>query len=448
MRSKQLLGIDSIISLSMPAILMAMTIIHNVNLLYIVLALGVIRINKPFVIFPVYFVASLSTGWFAIENGLSAGRFLSLLMIASLLIDLVLNGNLKRFYLNRKSNNSLNVLLLVFLVYCFMSSLTSLTGEFDAFFMMLQSLCILLLFNLRNNDDSEILYDLLFYTAIIVIIGVSIRTFSEGLSAFMSMRYGSDLAEGVNANRIAMMLAQVGAIFGINFLFNGLNPRGFISIVFLLLTSFIIILTGSRTGLIAIVIPFFILILLMSKGRGLKYIFILLFLFLMVFLAYGWLSSQEVAGLGRMSVEDVVDTGGADRMRAIKIIWNDIWPKYPLFGVGLGGANFVAAASQYGMSHPCHNIFFDSLCQLGLVGFVLFFIIVFTVFMDTFKNVKSAGNNNLLSCLGISLMLAGIMNGIGETVYIEKLFWNAITVSVIGNSFVQNMKLFLRNGKI
>ena len=431
--------LDNIVSLLMPALLVTMTITHSVVYFYLIIALALIRINKPFVILPVYFISSLSTGWFAIEEGLSAGRYLSILLMASLLIDMMIK--------KRINNSSGDIILVVlFLVYCFVSSALSLTGEFDAFFMMLQSLGILLLFMLRINNDADNLFDRLFYSAIIVIIGISIKAFSEGLDALVDMRYGGDMADGVNANRIAMMLAQLGAIFGVSTLLQGLKFRGVISILGLLIVGFITVLTGSRTGLIAVIFPFLLLVFMFSKRKMKQFFLPLLVLSIVFAFAYNWIVGQDLAVLERLSVQDVVDTGGADRMRAIRIMMKNVWPDYPLFGVGLGGGNFVAAATQYGMKHPCHNIFFDSLCQLGLVGFMLFFVIVFRIFRKTYAYSKE--DNNILSLLGFSLLLAGIMNGIGETVYVEKLFWNAISICVIGNSSSSSLKRLLSNGKI
>ena len=440
MKQNILFSFDNIITLLMPSLLMAMTVTHNVFFLYAIFALGILRINKPLVIFPVYFVASLSTGWFEISDGVSAGRYLSIMMIFSLLIDLIKRG--KSFISTR-----LLSLLLVFIVYCLLSSMLSISGDMRPFYMILQSLIILFLFIVRKNDDMSILFDLLFFTSIIVIIGISVRTFSEGVSAFSEGRYGSDSAEGVNANRIAMMLAQIGALFSTIVFRNGTSIKWLISIVGILLSAYIIVLTGSRAGLIAIIVPFILMSFISNKDNLKKYPIPLVFLSIIVYFFMDWMARQDVAGLSRMSVQDVVDSGGNNRLHAIQVMMYNVFPNYLFFGVGLGGANFAIAAKEFGVSHPCHNIFFDSLAQLGIVGFILFFMLFFIVLKKTYCSIKRNSNNSI--CLiGFSLILAATANGIGETVYLEKLFWNAITICMIGNSIVASKTMTNTYGKI
>ena len=66
-----------IISLLIVLSLMMMTNTHNIIFFYITICGCLIFANKPKVVIPAYFVASLSTSYFALGPGLSAGRFLS-----------------------------------------------------------------------------------------------------------------------------------------------------------------------------------------------------------------------------------------------------------------------------------------------------------------------------------------------------------------------------------
>ncbi len=426
------LTFNNIIALLMPALLMAMTVTHDIVYLYLIFALCIIRINKPLVILPVYFVSSLSTGWFAIQEGMSAGRYLSVFMIFSLLVDLLASKHYK--YLGDV------VLHVVFIFYCLVSTWLSVTGNMDPFFLMLQSLVVLLLFELRKNDDAGYLFDVFIYTGIIVIIGVAMVVFSEGLGAFAIYRLGFNTDIDTNSNRIAMMMAQIGTIMSLGALKKGgVSLTGIFSIAGLLLCAFIIVLTGSRTGLLALV-GSFLTVLITTGSRSIKKYFIpVLFLALAVYFALDWLSSMDIVGFSRMSAQDVSDTGGTGRMDAIRIMVKYIFPQYPIFGVGLGGGNFVVLSLQFGMDHPCHNIIFDSLCQLGIVGFTLLLLIVIRVYKRTYHHVR-LDNNNLISLLGFALLLTATINGIGETIYLEKIFWNAITLCVIGDNMAESSK--------
>ena len=158
-----------------------------------------------------------------------------------------------------------------------------------------------------------------------------------------------------------------------------------------------------------------------------------------------WIS-WDAFDLVEISSFGVVDSGGSDRMPAIKVMWKEVFPQYPILGVGLGGANFNAVARQYGIDHPCHNIFFDSLCQLGIIGFLIFLYIVIHYFKTTYRCIKRT--NNELCFLGFFLLLTATINGIGETVYIEKIYWNAIALCVIGIGNATSFSKLIEDGKI
>lgn len=428
MKNEGLSKIDYALSLLMPAILMVMSITHSAIYLYIVLGLALLRITKPIVILPVYFVASLSTEWFGLGTGVSSGRLLSVMLIVSLFIDVLVNKK------RRKADNS-TLLIIVFSLYCLFSSIFSVTGKMGAFFLILQGLLVLLLFTIRKNDDVSQLANVFFYTAIIVLIGVFVTIATIGLAQFMYARMGAMEEIETNSNRIAMMMAQIGAIFGFTFFREGFSVKGTLSIVLYLATLFVIFLTGSRTGLIAVLFSLFIMFLVMQRAKARSIVIFGFVLGITLYFAFGYMEEQNFAVMERFSLQNVVESGGSDRANAISVMWNEVFPEYPIFGVGLGGENFNEIAKNYGMDHPCHNIFFDSLCQLGIAGFILFFCVVFYFYRATYRCITKDDND--LAILGFFLILTATLNGIGETVYLEKLFWNAVVICVIDNSYIR-----------
>ncbi len=421
MRKDSILRGDTIIALLLVALLMAMSITHNVLFFYSVLALSLVRITKPMVIFPVYFVASLSTEWFGLGIGVSAGRYLSVILIVSLFIELIFKRN------SRPSNALVSVLFFIF--YCLICTILSVTGSFTPFFIILQSLIILLLFTVRKNDDIDTLYVTFYCTAIMVLAGVIVVIMNVGLAEFALYRMGQIEDIETNSNRVAMMIAQVGAVFGCDFSIKKFKGTGWISLIFLFLSVFVIILTGSRTGLISIVITTIMMYFFQNGLKFKRFVIPALAIAVTLYFALDFLNEMEIAGLDRMSAQEVIESGGTDRYRAIKIMWNDVFPNYPIFGVGLGGENFVKVALAYGVDHACHNIVFDSLCQMGLIGFVSFLAVIIPLFNKTFLIYKT--EKSPICALGLALFFAACINGIGETVYIEKLFWNALTLCVI-----------------
>ena len=439
MKNRGMTIVDFVLSLLMPALLMVMTLTHNEVYLYAVLGLALLRITKPLVIFPVYFVASLSNEWFGLGTGVSAGRYLSVILLLSLIIDL----------LSKRKKPSVQkelVVLFVFVLYCLFSCFISVTGSFDAFFIAFLGLMVVILFSLRNNNDVQQLFDVMFCTAIVVTVGMLVVISTIGIAQFTLSRMGEIDDIETNSNRIAMMMAQICAIHGTVFYLEGFKTKGILALISYIVTVFIVILTGSRTGLLASTLPLFIVFLLMHRIKTIRvFLYIIVFGVLFYFLS-GIIEDLDLVVVDRLSVNDVVDSGGSDRMPAIKVMWKEVFPQYPILGVGLGGANFNAVARQYGIDHPCHNIFFDSLCQLGIIGFLIFLYIVTHYFKTTYRCIKRT--NNELCFLGFFLLLTATINGIGETVYIEKIYWNAIALCVIGIGNATSFSKLIEDGKI
>lgn len=426
---------DTLITLLMPALLSAMTVTHNFVFLYAILGLCVCRIHKPVVIFPVYFIASLSTAYFVISEGVSAGRFLSLIMIISLVIDIVRKGG------NHQVDGYFPLWIL-FVVYCFISAVLSVTGSLVPFALLIQGLLVLLLLPKIKEMDVEYFCSLLYFACLIAFIGVWVQFVSIGFDQLLYERYKGIEGE-TNSNRIAMMVMQMGLVIISPFIANEKNKViRWVSVVGFILAIVIIILTGSRASLLASLMAFFILFFELSRQNFKKYIIPAVVVTGVALVVVQQFSLVDSVVLDRFSLQSLEDSGGSDRMPAIQILLTHIFPQYPLFGVGLGGANFNAVAILYGMDHPCHNIFFDSLAQLGLVGVIIFICLCFKIFRNTWKSFNYA-TYQFPFIIALLLTFGAVINGMGETVYVEKWFWNALSLCLF---FTANKDCYIEWG--
>lgn len=420
---------DTFIALLMPIMLLTMTVTHNSIFLYAIIGLCLLHIIKPIVIFPVYFIASLSSAYFAIGEGVSVGRFLSLIMIISLVVDLTIKG------VNHKSDWCLPVLLL-FAVYCFLSALLSVTGSLIPFILLIQGLIVLLLLPKIKGLNIQYLCSLLFFSCFIALIGVWIQIVSVGFEQLMYERYHGVEGE-TNSNRIAMMVMQLGLVVVSPFIAHEKNKMiRLSSILGYILSVVIILFTGSRASLIASLGAFIITFIKISHQNIRKYIIPILIITIIAYIIFKQVSHIDSKVFDRFSLESLENSGGSDRWPAIKIFIHYIFPIYPLFGVGLGGENFNVVASHYGMNHPCHNIFFDSLAQLGLFGIFIFMYLSFNIFNKTWRSLNSSPYQ-FPFIIALILVLGAVINGIGETVYLEKWFWNALSLCLL---FIVNKK--------
>ena len=412
--------------------LMLMTIFPSPIWFYAIIASSVLFLGSPLVIFPVFFVASLSNTYFGLSHffassgDMSVGRFTSLIFIISILISLLSNS--------KKINANIIILTVLFIIYCFFSCCISITGSFSPFIVIIQSLLVLLLFPRLNNIDLKRLLMLIWISSLIVVLGIWLYIIRGGVEMLLYDRFSRD--GDVNSNRIAMMCVQVGTALIVPFIISKKKSFKIISIVSYVMTLILVFFTGSRTGLIAIIVAPVILFLIMhhtgysSEKQTKKNNILLLFFFALgLFIIISQLGSLDSKVLSRFSFQEVEETGGAGRMGAIEVMWKEIFPKYPIFGVGLSGDNFVAASLKYGVTHPCHNIIFDSLCQLGVVGFLIMLSLILLIVHNSMFSIRK--KNNMLMALPLILFFSSVINGLGETIYVEKFFWNNLALCIV-----------------
>lgn len=427
---------DTAIALMMPTLLMIMTLTHSMVFLYTIFVFCLLQITKPLVIFPVYFVASLSTAYFAVETGVSAGRFLSLIMIISLFINLTIKGV-------NKQGGGYHLVWILFVIYCFLSAGLSVTGSLVPFVLLIQGLLVLLLLPKIKGINVEYFCSLLFFTCFITLIGVWLQFLSVGFEQLLYERYKG--AEGeINSNRIAMMVMQIGLVLVSPFVVNEQNKIvRWVSVIGFIMAIVIIVLTGSRASLLATLGAFGLVFIKLSYQNVRKYLMPIIVVACLTLIFIQQFGQTDLQVLDRFSLESLENSGGSDRMPAIEIMMTYIFPKYPLFGVGLGGENFNAIAVNYGMNHPCHSIFFDPLSQLGIVGFVIFFFFCFNIFKRTWRSLNST-IYQFPFIISLLLVLGAVINGMGETIYLEKWFWNTLSLCLL---FVVNKRVKL-NGQV
>ena len=162
----------------------------------------------------------------------------------------------------------------------------------------------------------------------------------------------------------------------------------------LFLTVFI---TGERMSMLLILssIIIFFLGLLLNKTFSLKRIFLLLSLsiFLVIIFAYSFPDVTQRAFFS--TINKILNWRASD----YGIVWQsayDVWMKSPIVGVGLHkyreacenliiyGHSYLNSVSGGVCYHP-HNISFLLLSETGIIGFVLFYLMVLTLTITSLK---------------------------------------------------------------
>ncbi|KJS31433.1 MAG: hypothetical protein VR64_11560 [Desulfatitalea sp. BRH_c12] len=105
-------------------------------------------------------------------------------------------------------------------------------------------------------------------------------------------------------------------------------------------------------------------------------------------------------------------------------IWTEVIQHNVLFGVGISGSNEQAEAQgSMGFlrmaNKPSHNMFLSVWAQLGLVGLVLYLVLLGR---SLAKGFSVSRKNPLAAPFWICLM-SSILLGMGETLFLNKLLW-------------------------
>lgn len=226
-----------------------------------------------------------------------------------------------------------------------------------------------------------------------------------------------------------------GLLLGLSFIINILIfRRRIISLINLfyffsiLIIIFAIILTGSRAGLLGAATVIFIS-LFYGKHKT-KYLIsgILILLFSIGSILYIRKEiSQDLKK--RYEIYEITSSGGAGRLQ----IWLngiEIWEKKPIWGHGMGTFGELHLVNA-GIWKVAHNIYLQILVELGLVGFILLLIIIWSLLNYREKcdsYIRIGSQSALIGILVVSFFL-GTLN--------YDYLWSAIFLSIASRNIQQ-----------
>lgn len=405
----------------------------NSILFYILIACTSILIRKPLLILPVYFICCLSDSFFAAPDGLgSISRYLAIIFILSLLLEVF------KKEVPLKANIIKLSLVITLIFFNFFLSVFSISGSFVSFFVLLQNILVLYLLSRFKVLNLSFIFRLIYYAAWLVICFTLVEVFLQGIS-IITIQTRFSISEEVNENSFGMMLAQLGVICFIPIFRQSRKMLRSLSYFSFPIILFLIVITGSRSALLAYLVTFIIGFFFLSgnKKRSTK---IALGVFVGILLSITWsFLVDNIPFMYRYSFSEGSDTGGVgNRLNSINLLFKYIIPYNLFFGVGLGGENTIVALQPYGYGlKPAHNILIDVLTQIGIIGLMLYSYL----FVKVLKNMLRIRKANDVILLPICIILAGLINGIGETVFFEKFLWNGFALGAMYyNNILETIK--------
>lgn len=251
-------------------------------------------------------------------------------------------------------------------------------------FTMLKSLVVhvvvflLLYSSIRNVKDVELLLKLLLLACLVnsVYLIITNAAMLES-TAEMGDRLGSDSAW--NANTIGMMTA-LSALIALYFYQQTTNKViKTLLIVTIAFMIFVSLITGSRKAFVIVLGGISAYLFLIAKGKRIRVVvliaILILFLFYLIMAIpyfYSIIGWRMEAFLSQFTGKGSLDSSAASRKILIDAAV-DAWWKKPIWGHGLDCFRFFGKEAT-GRNYYAHNNYVELLADIGLVGFVSYYI--------------------------------------------------------------------------
>lgn len=406
----------------------AISNIKNLYLSLIAIVLCLLLINFPQYLIPHVLLTSLFGDYFVALPGVGMSRIVGIIFVIAIFVLRYKRERSCR--INRKLFLSVGILSILSLASC----MNSITGFMIPAYVLILNFLIMLAVSMLSYEELLEGLDALRINTIIMALNILFSIIS-GSAVYYANRLIFHYS--LNSNGLGMAVVQLAVILIATMYFKNIQQNNIINVLIVLSCIFIIMLTGSRTSLIAILgaIAFlFVYYGLFNKDRRVKIQYILIPVVLIGAVLYA-LNHVDLEMFSRFTAEAVLETGGSGREEIWECALENVFPKYPIWGVGLGVDNTIVALSGYGLSNNVgiHNMYITLLIQTGIVGAVVF---LFIIFSHTVKAIRYIRFTNTMFLPALMLM-AALINGIGEEVYAERFIWMAIgMIYVLANKFM------------
>lgn len=403
------------------------------NILFIVFLL--IPIKNPVLLLPVLFAAAVTSRLFL--SSFDSQMSLSRIVVTIFILYSILNFILKK---QARTNKRILIWLLLTLSIVILSTLQSETLDFIPLFSFALNLIMFYFMSLYILDEQEKkrLNNYMIISAIFIGLAVLYMTFKSNGMVLINQRLS---IKEVNSNRLAMAIAQVIMILVFAIVtFIKKMKKLFLFFLATLVSGlfFSMLLTGSRTAFLAVLLSSISIILLTLNGKNKRKlvlgIFILIFISLSI---YKFTNGYDFQGVfRRFTLENIEESRGTHRINNSVLIIKYVIPHNFYWGVGIGADNVKVALGSHNplFKNAAHNIIIDPLSQIGIFGFLaLWYMIIFVLK----KSNRTFKDGNYLIGLPLSLLLVSLFNGIGETMYTTRFIWFAMGLCLI---FLPNNK--------
>lgn len=377
--------------------------------------------KNPVYLVPLIFVASVSSSIVVIPQ--LAGIFFYLYLFLFVCI-LKYNGH-------NTSKNNILILIVIYALWLLFSAYNSITEETALVYRILVAVIPIVICGRYKLDQDKLGYSMLVMataSSIYIIIKLLYNPilFLPGEGALDTYSSSSaiqlTIARDINPNTLAQFLLIAYLIIYTYALEYKVKKL----FLLCLLPIIPIVIIGSRTIFLSLIIISAILFLLSTSiSTKMK-----VFAGLTLFVIGGTMMEYVVSANNRLGFNTIIENKGSGRFTTWESLFDNVIPNHFFAGIGYGRANFAAL----GYKVDADNLYVDILTQLGIIGFIIFF----SIFLLQLKSLRKTKTIN--SKLAQSFILFIVFAGLGESIFDTFLCWIILFFILLVQSGFWNSK--------
>lgn len=208
--------------------------------------------------------------------------------------------------------------------------------------------------------------------------------------------------------------------------------RKVLAVAELLLYFYLVLISGSRGGLLAIVSAVIVFLMMYSDKKS-KYTGRKLALLLLVLVGVLVLLENLPEELRlRFTMEDVAENGGTGRVelwkQSLQLFGEGNWFRH-LFGYGTATISWCFANFGYGLVNVAHNMFIETLAELGLGGLFLYSLAIFLFAKAAYRNRDG---------FSLPVMFCMIVMSLSTSIYTFKPYFHIMLFIVMSQNLQKN----------
>ena len=362
---------------------------------------------------------------------------LSRLIIICIIISILLKYIIVKQKLHIKPNKGA-IIFVFFLFFINIFSIFNSLSQNDSiisFFSISLNIIFFFEFISLYNIEDELLYNQIIIVVTYTIFFFFIWIFTKDISGFNLTNFL------LSERRLVLIAGEKGSVFARSLAFGLIlifyhiinkkvqNVVGTIILYFVLIIGFFMLMSsGTRTPLYATLISMlFLSIICITKNKKFKLCHYLnIFTILCILVGLLILYTNYFPIFSRYSLQSIIQSGGTGRFDAWKFFIEEIFPKYYLYGTGLGGTTEKIAMikeGSTGLTPVAHNIFLQILIELGILGLIIYGMFFFVTFK---KGLYAIKNNFPFIVPYFTLFVICIFIGLAGGMFTSKIFWISI----------------------